>query len=641
MRLHVLFFSLCILLCMHHVASITYSPLTTISFSRRLDTCDRLKDQALTAGTTHLIYSYSTEHPTNDSAIHRHRGHGTRSVRLLEVDPTPSKLPVDSATFNLAANNLSVPFFPEQPDTMYFCQVKQLPTVTSKHHIIRVEPYVSPPENVEFLHHMVVYVCDAHRFNQSFIDWQGPCDSSPDPIQACLALGVLHAWAVGGGIYDYLPKMGLPFGTSDGPKIVVLQTHYNNQRRVPVVDSSGLTFTYTSQLRQYDAAIFYQGQDNTPWFTIPANVTHYPYSPWCPGQAIAAMFPQKVNVVAAFLHAHLAGRKISLRQFRNGIELPPILTDSYYDFNFQDFEVLAQERELWPGDVIMTTCEYDTTDRNFTTIFGESTKNEMCVSFLSYYPASPLGTGCFGGNFTGQFAFDYAVSYGNNSFLANLPPLNVTSYYQPPNCTHEDPATFSPFASKEPSILPLSAFDPTVYTRSLQLDVNYMLYWHVNLTEQSIDFAVQVNNSKGWAGLGFSPVGSMLNSDVMIAWLEDCSARDADSTVIYPDCTSDNLKGHLKDRFASQHALPDIDPWQDFYNVVFYTDRVQTAAPDDRDSKYLGLSKVSWVIIGSVALVVFLIVGALCLKRGKKKGPAYSHVAELSDGMANPIIYYT
>ena len=40
-------------------------------------------------------------------------------------------------------------------------------------------------------------------------------------------------------------------------------------------------------------------------------------------------------MISGILHSHLFGQKIRLRHIRNGKELPTILEDNHYDFNFQ------------------------------------------------------------------------------------------------------------------------------------------------------------------------------------------------------------------------------------------------------------------------------------------------------------------
>lgn len=58
--------------------------------------------------------------------------------------------------------------------------------------------------------------------------------------------------------------------------------------------------------------------------------------------------PSGVHVFAVLLHAHLAGRAIRARHIRQQVELPPLASDDQFDFNFQEFQPLSQERLILP-----------------------------------------------------------------------------------------------------------------------------------------------------------------------------------------------------------------------------------------------------------------------------------------------------
>ena len=48
----------------------------------------------------------------------------------------------------------------------------------------------------------------------------------------------------------------------------------------------------------------------------------------------------------------------------------------------------------------------------------------------------------------------------------------------------------------------------------------YTLYWNFSTSEQTITFAVKARTD-GWVGFGVSPNGGMINSDVVIGWVND------------------------------------------------------------------------------------------------------------------------
>ena len=69
-----------------------------------------------------------------------------------------------------------------------------------------------------------------------------------------------------------------------------------------------------------------------------------------------------IQILNGVLHSHLAGRKMRLRHVRNGQELPVILQDNNYDFNFQASRQVPEGRgHVLPGDELILECEYSTT----------------------------------------------------------------------------------------------------------------------------------------------------------------------------------------------------------------------------------------------------------------------------------------
>lgn len=60
--------------------------------------------------------------------------------------------------------------------------------------------------------------------------------------------------------------------------------------------------------------------------------------------------------------------------------------------------------------------------------------------------------------------------------------------------------------------------DSYPYNRTLSSDPSYTLYWKVNLEDKEISFAVAAK-TEGWVGFGLAMRPSMINSDVVIGWI--------------------------------------------------------------------------------------------------------------------------
>ena len=98
---------------------------------------------------------------------------------------------------------------------------------------------------------------------------------------------------------------------------------------------------------------------------------------------------------------------------------------------------------------------------------------------------------------------------------------------------------------------------PLDYEFSTSLHDKYSLYWN-NPTDGKICMAVEVG-TLGWVGLGFSPNGDMVNSDIMMAWVIDGEVT-------------------ITDRFAVSMSLPVLDSEreQDFELVDGYEEDGKT-----------------------------------------------------------------
>jgi len=154
---------------------------------------------------------------------------------------------------------------------------------------------------------------------------------------------------------------------------------------------------------------------------IPPNRRNFVYSAHCSSACTEQnLDPSGISILFVQLHAHIYGRKLKLRHFRNGIELPWIAHDDKYDFNYQQYRMLDEERKVLPGDhltigkwhyfiVILLgktasicdnksffeECEYDTTSNHGKIVLGgSSSSREMCQVMIWYYPKSDNFFGC-------------------------------------------------------------------------------------------------------------------------------------------------------------------------------------------------------------------------------------------------------
>lgn len=96
------------------------------------------------------------------------------------------------------------------------------------------------------------------------------------------------------------------------------------------------------------------------------------------------------------------------RHFRGERELRELNRDDYYSHHYQEIRQLRMKPRVLPvtrfpsaipdmiicfslqGDALVTTCFYDTRGYTNTTLGGFSIRDEMCVNYIHYYPATKL-----------------------------------------------------------------------------------------------------------------------------------------------------------------------------------------------------------------------------------------------------------
>ncbi|KAK3586449.1 hypothetical protein CHS0354_001831 [Potamilus streckersoni] len=175
------------------------------------------------------------------------------------------------------------------------------------------------------------------------------------------------------GTFYYPDHVGFSVGAPDDPSFYILETHYDNPaQKSGMIDNSGIRITLTNNLRPYEADMMEIGHVVDWRHIIPPFEKAYLSQSHCASQCIDHTLGNmtEIKVFGIFQHAHLLGRAIKTRHFRNGSELSPLATDPHYDFDFQETRLLREEIPIRRG--------------------GLSTRDEMCLSFLLYYPKVAL-----------------------------------------------------------------------------------------------------------------------------------------------------------------------------------------------------------------------------------------------------------
>nr|XP_020009224.1 dopamine beta-hydroxylase [Castor canadensis] len=335
----------------------------SLLFKRPFATCDP-QDYLIEDGTVHLVYGILKEpfrslEAINTSGLQT----GLQRVQLLKPEvPTPA-MPADTRTMEIRSPDVLIP----GQETTYWCYITELPQGFSRHHIVMYEAIVTEG-NEALVHHMEVFQCAAEF--ESFPHFSGPCDSKMKPERLNYCRHVLAAWALGAKAFYYPEEAGLPFGGPGSSRYLRLEVHYHNPLKIQGRrDSSGIRLYYTSTLRQFDAGIMELGLVYTPVMAIPPQETAFILTGYCTDKCTQlALPPSGIHIFASQLHTHLTGRKVVTVLARDGQEKAIVNRDNHYSPHFQEIRMLKKIVSVYPGDVLITSCTYNTEDRKLATV---------------------------------------------------------------------------------------------------------------------------------------------------------------------------------------------------------------------------------------------------------------------------------
>ena len=356
-------------------------------YTRQLDTCDDM-DYKLEEGTTHVVwalgrgplYGISGVNISDTATVET----GMTRVRYLGI--SPESMDDTVVPYSITGKDVTLP----ATDTMYWCSVHRLDTqFSSKHHVVQYEADISPGSE-DVVHHMEVFHCPRPEQGE-FPVWAGSCADEKAPKQLTQCKKVLAAWAIGAGPFTYPKQAGMAIGGEDFHPFVMLEVHYNNpDKRSGIIDSSGIKFHITADLRPHDAGIMELGLIYNNWMAVPPHTAQFPLTGTCVPQCTAVGLPSRgIVVFGSQLHTHGAGRQVRTTVLRNGKE-HLLNEDRHYSTHFQEIRVLHSQVSVLPGDALITTCMYNTLDRENITLGGFGFTEEMCVNYIHYYPRAQL-----------------------------------------------------------------------------------------------------------------------------------------------------------------------------------------------------------------------------------------------------------
>eukprot|EP00191_Tetraselmis_sp_GSL018_P005213 CAMPEP_0177618004 /NCGR_PEP_ID=MMETSP0419_2-20121207/25284_1 /TAXON_ID=582737 /ORGANISM="Tetraselmis sp., Strain GSL018" /LENGTH=505 /DNA_ID=CAMNT_0019116753 /DNA_START=97 /DNA_END=1614 /DNA_ORIENTATION=+ len=269
------------------------------------------------------------------------------------------------------------------------------------------------------IHHFVGYACPAVYDNiEPFSDLEEGGRERRENGLHCRRL--FMAWAPGSSRMAYPLNAGLPIGPSTPHQSLVLQVHYDNPERLRgLVDHSSVRIFYTPTVRPDSVAILSLGDQILAGVdTIPASEKSWHVTHAC---LIKTSGVQDVRVISHIPHMHYHGKRIWTELIASGWMAGPDGRPEFertaaaagaplavfgrndaFDADLQRAYPANATGQgyfaLRDGDLLATTCVYDTSGSARPVRGGFGSADEMCIHFMLFHPAGALGReACYGG----------------------------------------------------------------------------------------------------------------------------------------------------------------------------------------------------------------------------------------------------
>jgi len=367
--------------------------MTRIRFKRTKYLCEEGHDLSLGDGTTRLIWAFhATEDPSQEmwdaNSIKFHTNKGSQSINFESGVADHAELPDDVQFLDFTMDAVAVP----ASDTTYWCKLMKLPDTiaNSTRYVLRNSAIIQEGHEA-LVHHILAYVCDPDDEDN---DWEGVCTDPNMPSKHCRFLNIIFSWAIGGNDWAFPEGTHMELDKLGG--FIFLEIHYDNPGlRTDYVDSSGFRMFFTDTPQAMEVAIgslaaVAFGDGLGQW--IPGGLPFaHAASVFMPSECSEYLPDEGIQVFATNLHQHTIGTAISLRHFRDGVELEPLDENMDYDFNFQQQIYHDPPITILPGDSLILDCYTDSSNRSEVTVAGESSSQEMCTGGFLYYPADADG----------------------------------------------------------------------------------------------------------------------------------------------------------------------------------------------------------------------------------------------------------
>ncbi|OQV11713.1 putative DBH-like monooxygenase protein 1 [Hypsibius exemplaris] len=295
---------------------------TTIRAVRALRTCDFV-DRPFVHGFMKVIFSYHSSDPASETGpILKHTQRGSGLINFLERGASLVPKEPIVAHLNFTMDDFRVP---GQKTSEFHCRLLRVPKYDRKMHAVLQTPVVDP-RAIDLLHHIVIMGCKSGiQIANASVANGDPFACGPEDYTNVMAecYEVAAIWAVGGKDTNYPANAGFPVTPEMEGRYYMLQVHYNNPQRKRPLDSSGISFSLTDQLRDQDVGTMMMGSTNlNELFLIPPGVDQFTMRAQCSDLCTDTIPVEGVYIFSGLSHMHTRGRIGVARHFRGDEEAP-------------------------------------------------------------------------------------------------------------------------------------------------------------------------------------------------------------------------------------------------------------------------------------------------------------------------------
>jgi hypothetical protein len=244
-------------------------------------------------------------------------------------------------------------------------------SLSNPNYILGYEFHIAP-QSVPYMHHMLVY---GHLSSSNSTDECNDVESTLVPI-----LG----WAPG---VDYFHFHNGGFEVGNTVNALTIEYHFHNPAGVTNVidDGTGVDIYYSDEPVELDIGMFVVGDPKVGLMGEPIGDGKMMHAFTCPQTCTeSAMESDEITILSESHHMHQVGKRMTTQVFRNDGTMINHAEINYYDFDQRGSAPVRQEPfVVKKGDSFRTTCYYES---NNGAVFGHGSRDEMCMSFIYYYP---------------------------------------------------------------------------------------------------------------------------------------------------------------------------------------------------------------------------------------------------------------